>query len=41
LLGKLERIKLTGKAVATFIRLYLLPTKSNTLPNDFRLAPTW
>ena len=28
-------------AGVAFVRLFLIPTKSNTLPADIRLAPTW
>jgi hypothetical protein len=28
-------------AAATFVGLYLLPTKANELPAEVRLAPAW
>ena len=39
--GSLRRIVLGVAGAATFVRLYLLPAKSNTLPRDVRLAPNW
>ena len=39
--GSLKRIVLGVAGAATFVRLYLLPAKSNTLPRDVRLAPNW
>ena len=39
LVGRMKR--LVGAAAATFARLYLLPTKSNALPRQIRLAPAW
>lgn len=39
--GRLARLGLGIAAGATFVRLYLLPAKPNTLPEDVRLAPTW
>jgi len=32
---------LTVAAAATFARLYLIPTKGNTMPEHVRLAPAW
>jgi magnesium-protoporphyrin IX monomethyl ester (oxidative) cyclase len=37
----LKRLALVVAASATFIRLYLLPSKSNALPENVRLVPTW
>ena len=37
----LKRFGLVVAVSATFIRLYLLPSKLNTLPEDVRLVPTW
>ncbi|HLN10529.1 MAG TPA: magnesium-protoporphyrin IX monomethyl ester (oxidative) cyclase, partial [Xanthobacteraceae bacterium] len=39
--GRLKRIGLGIRAAATFARLFLLPTKSNELPCQVRLAPAW
>ena len=41
LLGKVKRGWLGARAAGTFLRLYLIPTKSNDLPEQIRLAPTW
>jgi len=41
LAGGLKRSGLTLAAAATFIRLFLLPTKSHALPAQVRLAPAW
>jgi len=38
---KLRRAGLTVAAVATFLRMYLLPVKPNEAPADVRLAPAW
>ena len=37
----LKRLGLAGAAGWTLFRLYLLPTKRNTLPEQVRLAPAW
>jgi magnesium-protoporphyrin IX monomethyl ester (oxidative) cyclase len=37
----LKRLGLVIAASATFVRLYLLPSKPNALPDDVRLVPTW
>jgi magnesium-protoporphyrin IX monomethyl ester (oxidative) cyclase len=37
----LKRLALGIAAGATFVRLFLLPSKPNALPQDVRLAPTW
>jgi magnesium-protoporphyrin IX monomethyl ester (oxidative) cyclase len=39
--SQVKRLWLGASAVATFVRLYFLPTKANTLPSDVRLAPAW
>jgi magnesium-protoporphyrin IX monomethyl ester (oxidative) cyclase len=39
--GRLRRLALTAAAATTLVRLYLLPTKPNALPQDVRLAPAW
>ena len=41
LVGSLKRAWLSASAALTFVRLYLLPTQSHTLPGNVRLAPTW
>jgi magnesium-protoporphyrin IX monomethyl ester (oxidative) cyclase len=38
---KLKRWALTASAVGTFARLYLIPTKDNSLPDKSRLVPAW
>jgi magnesium-protoporphyrin IX monomethyl ester (oxidative) cyclase len=40
-IGGLKRIGLAGAAGLTFVRLYLLPTRGNALPERIRLAPAW
>jgi magnesium-protoporphyrin IX monomethyl ester (oxidative) cyclase len=39
--GAMKKVALQLRVVATFIALYLLPTKSNSLPEKTRLAPVW
>jgi magnesium-protoporphyrin IX monomethyl ester (oxidative) cyclase len=39
--GRLARFGLGIAAGATFVRMYLLPSRPNTLPKDVRLAPAW
>lgn len=39
--GGIRRMALAAGAAFTFARLYFLPAKPNTLPQDIRLAPTW
>lgn len=39
--GSLKRFGLGVSAAFTFARLYLLPTKSNALPQQVRLSPAW
>jgi magnesium-protoporphyrin IX monomethyl ester (oxidative) cyclase len=41
ILGRLRFAALAAGAAATFVRLYLLPTKENALPAKSRLAPAW
>ncbi len=41
ILGGIKRVGLALRAVGTFVRLYLLPTQTHTLPEDVRLAPVW
>jgi magnesium-protoporphyrin IX monomethyl ester (oxidative) cyclase len=41
LLAGIKRVGLTAAAVATFVRMYLLPTQSNAAPDQVRLAPAW
>jgi magnesium-protoporphyrin IX monomethyl ester (oxidative) cyclase len=40
-MGKLKGAALGVAGAATFLRLYMLPARSNTLPNEVRLAPAW
>lgn len=40
-IGGLKRIGLAGAAGVAFVRLYLLPTRDNALPERIRLAPAW
>jgi len=40
-LGRIKGAGLTVAAAATFARLYLIPTKGNTMPEHVRLAPAW
>jgi magnesium-protoporphyrin IX monomethyl ester (oxidative) cyclase len=39
--GWLQKVGYQTVGAATFLRLYLLPVKQNTLPADIRLAPVW
>jgi magnesium-protoporphyrin IX monomethyl ester (oxidative) cyclase len=39
--GRIRQAALSAAAAATFARLYFLPSKSNALPADIRLAPVW
>ena len=41
LVGRLKGAALTGAAALAFVRLYLIPAKSNALPRLVRLAPAW
>jgi magnesium-protoporphyrin IX monomethyl ester (oxidative) cyclase len=40
-LAGITRAFLSARAAATFARLYFLPSKSNALPAEIRLAPVW
>ena len=39
--GRAKRLGLGAAAAATFARLYLLPAKSNQVPQAVRMAPVW
>jgi magnesium-protoporphyrin IX monomethyl ester (oxidative) cyclase len=39
--GGLKKARFTLEAAATFVRLYLLPTRSHETPINVRLAPSW
>ncbi|WP_417715184.1 magnesium-protoporphyrin IX monomethyl ester (oxidative) cyclase [Rhodocista pekingensis] len=41
IVGAVKQAGLGLQGAWTFLRLYLLPTKSNTLPRQIRLAPAW
>jgi magnesium-protoporphyrin IX monomethyl ester (oxidative) cyclase len=41
LLGRLKRATLAGAGAFAFLRLFLLPTVGNALPQRVRLAPSW
>ena len=41
LVGRAKKLALTAAAAATFIRLYLLPARTNHLPATARLEPVW
>jgi len=41
MLNTIRRAGLSLKAVGVFAKLYLLPTQSNELPDDARMAPAW
>ena len=41
IVGRAKRVGLAIRAAAVFVRLYFLPTKSNTLPVQVRLAAEW
>jgi magnesium-protoporphyrin IX monomethyl ester (oxidative) cyclase len=41
IVGRVKRVGLAIYAATIFARLYFLPTKSNTLPGQVRLAPGW
>jgi magnesium-protoporphyrin IX monomethyl ester (oxidative) cyclase len=40
-MGRVKQLGLSAAAAATFVRLYLLPPRRNTLPDDARLSPVW
>jgi magnesium-protoporphyrin IX monomethyl ester (oxidative) cyclase len=37
----MQRAVLGARAGLVFLKLYLLPTQPNALPEEVRLAPTW
>jgi magnesium-protoporphyrin IX monomethyl ester (oxidative) cyclase len=39
--GRLKRFGLGARGLATFLRLYMLPVKQHTLPENIRLNPAW
>jgi len=39
--GRLRRVTLTARVVATFVRLYLHPVQRNAVPAAVRLVPAW
>ncbi len=39
--GKVQRAGLSAAALATFVRLYILPANNNPLPSQIRLEPVW
>jgi magnesium-protoporphyrin IX monomethyl ester (oxidative) cyclase len=41
LMGGVRRIGLNLSGALTFLRLFMIPVKSNELPKDIRLAPAW
>ncbi len=41
IVGRVKNIGLTAAAAANFVRLYLIPTKSNTIPEHVRLQAAW
>jgi magnesium-protoporphyrin IX monomethyl ester (oxidative) cyclase len=41
LIGRLKNLALTASAGATFIRMFLLPAKTNALPSRVRMALAW
>ena len=41
LMGRVRRIGLNLSGALTFLRLFMIPVKSNELPKDIRLAPAW
>ena len=41
IIGRAKRLGLTTAAAATFIRLYLLPVRTNQAPATARLQPVW
>jgi magnesium-protoporphyrin IX monomethyl ester (oxidative) cyclase len=41
LAGLAGRVRWSAAGLATFVRLYLLPTKSHELPRQVRMAPAW
>jgi magnesium-protoporphyrin IX monomethyl ester (oxidative) cyclase len=41
IVGKMKRFGLGAAALATFVRLYILPANNNPLPAEIRLEPVW
>jgi magnesium-protoporphyrin IX monomethyl ester (oxidative) cyclase len=41
IMGKVRNLLLTASAGVTFVRMYLIPAKSNTLPARVRMALAW
>jgi magnesium-protoporphyrin IX monomethyl ester (oxidative) cyclase len=41
LVGRLKRVGLTLKAGALFLKLFLLPVKTNDLPRQILMQPAW
>lgn len=41
LVSRLKRAALASSAALTFARLYLMPSRTNALPQSVRLAPAW
>jgi magnesium-protoporphyrin IX monomethyl ester (oxidative) cyclase len=41
LTAKLGKLRTTAAAGLCLLRLYMIPSKTNALPRDIRLAPTW
>jgi magnesium-protoporphyrin IX monomethyl ester (oxidative) cyclase len=41
LAAKLGKVRTVAGAGVTFLRLLLLPSKDNTLPQNIRMAPSW
>ena len=39
--SRISRAALSARAGLTFARLYLLPTRPNTLPDEVRMVPAW
>ena len=39
--AKIGKVRTLAAAGFTFLRLYLLPSKSNNLPGKVLLVPTW
>jgi magnesium-protoporphyrin IX monomethyl ester (oxidative) cyclase len=39
--GRLRRLALAARAGAAFLRLFVIPTKSNDLPTSIRMQPAW
>ena len=39
--GRLRALSMQAQVAATFVSLYLLPTRANALPEQALLAPSW